>query len=94
MSRWTVARDAVAAGDLTQALPLATLAVDGFPVNLDGLPSDVPAFDAGAPPVYSAVLNSITTGAIVGVVRPVGFNWPVSELISNCAMLSPVWFST
>jgi hypothetical protein len=49
MSRWTVARDAVAAGDLTQALPLATLAVDGFPVNLEGLPADMAAFEPGPP---------------------------------------------
>ena len=34
--------------DLTQAFATATIAEDGLPIDLDGLPSDVPAFQPGS----------------------------------------------
>src|SRR5664280_2820987 len=42
-------RDAVALGDLPQALSLAAVSLDGGMVQLQWIAADVPAFEAGAP---------------------------------------------
>ena len=45
------------AGDLAQAHPAAAVAQDGFPIQIERPPSDVRAFQAGAPPAGADPLD-------------------------------------